>query len=99
MRLAVLVAHGASRGEIFDEVAAHASRLRGDVPIALYRFEHGEHVTRVAGRGEPLGSQTLIIDRVRRTGRPARTPAASAAPIVVAGEVWGLLVATSPRAV
>jgi signal transduction histidine kinase len=102
-RVATLVARGASQPELFDAVALEAARVPGDESIAVARYEPEGHVTVVAAhRGcagfdmRALPEGLGIAATVRRTGQPAREaglPAAVGVPIIVAGSIWGLIVA------
>lgn len=87
-RVAELVARGAATQQVFDQVTAEASRLLGDAPATLQRYERsGAEVVIVAqsrpeelGRSQPgftVGARVPVAGetaraRVWRTGRAAR---------------------------
>ena len=75
-RVAELVARGAALAEVFDAVAAEASRLLDGVVTDLFRFDDGL-ATIVAARSPFGGSehadrQGTAIGRLRRAGGPLR---------------------------
>jgi signal transduction histidine kinase len=77
LRVAGLVARGVALAEVFDAVAAEASRILGDVATDLFRFDDG-FATVVAARSRvSVGASTPIdedtaIGRLRRAGGPLR---------------------------
>jgi signal transduction histidine kinase len=81
-RVATLVAHESSPGEVFAAVAEEVARLLGVETARLLRYEGHETATVVADWGTPdftiavgtvlrLGGEN-VSTLVRRTGRPAR---------------------------
>jgi signal transduction histidine kinase len=123
-QVAMLVAQGVSRPELFQAVCHEVGTLLGVSATHLARFEadgaavgvgswstDGRHVS-VGSRSSP--DDTSVAGAVRKTGRPARqdsyaqaSPQISAqaralgirssvaAPIVVEGHLWGVMIASS----
>jgi signal transduction histidine kinase len=86
-RVAELVARDVEPEEVFGAVAVEASRLLGDNPTALLRYDPAGEATVVAVRGGPaaVGMRVPadgngIAARVLRTGRPARLDSYAAVP-------------------
>ncbi|WP_051323925.1 sensor histidine kinase [Candidatus Solirubrobacter pratensis] len=78
-RVATLVAHGASQPHVFEAVALEASRLHGDQPTALLRYEPEGYAVILALRGTIgwVGRRIPVVapslsERVMRTRAPAR---------------------------
>ena len=80
-RVAELVARGVGRQELFDTVAAEASRLIGGEATTLVRFDPDGSGTIVSVCGGPLDAgmrleippdEGGVLAQIRRTGRPAR---------------------------
>ena len=80
-RVAELVARGVGQQQLFDTVAAEASRLIDDEATTLIRFDADGAATVVGVRGGPLGVGARlevpsddggVLAQVQRTGRPAR---------------------------
>jgi PAS domain S-box-containing protein len=121
-RIAALVAGGAASAEVFAAIAREVAGVLGVPLVAVWRYESDGTGTVVGAWSEPphlleVGSRwplddTVIIARVRATGRPARSDeladvhgtvadivreaeirSAAGAPIVVDGEVWGVMAA------
>jgi PAS domain S-box-containing protein len=121
-RIAARVAGGAASSEVFAAIAREVAGVLGVSLVAVWRYESDGTGTVVGGWSEPpdlleVGSRwplddTVIIARVRETGRPARSDdladvhgtvadlvqearisSAAGAPIVVDGEVWGVMAA------
>jgi PAS domain S-box-containing protein len=121
-RIATLVAGGAASSEVFAAIAREVAGVLGVSLVAVWRYESDRTGTVVGAWSEPphlleIGSRwplddTVIISRVRETGRPARTDnladvhgtvsnivrdaviqSAAGAPIVVDGDVWGVMAA------
>jgi PAS domain S-box-containing protein len=121
-RVAALVAGGAASAEVFAAIAREVAGVLGVPLVAVWRYESDGTGTVVGAWSEPphlleVGSRwsledTVIIARVRETGRPARSDdladvhgtvadivgeaeirSAAGAPIVVDGDVWGVMAA------
>jgi PAS domain S-box-containing protein len=121
-RIATLVAGGAASAEVFAAIAREVAQVLGVSLVAVWRYESDGTGTVVGAWSEPpnlleIGSRwplddTVIISRVRETGRPARSDdladvhgtvadivreavirSAAGAPIVVDGDVWGVMAA------
>ena len=121
-RIAALVAGGAASAEVFAAIAREVAGVLGVSLVAVWRYESDGTGTVVGAWSEPphlleVGSRwplddTVIIARVRETGRPARSDdladvhgtiadivreagirSAAGAPIVVDGDVWGVMAA------
>jgi PAS domain S-box-containing protein len=121
-RIATLVAGGAASAEVFAAIAREVAQVLGVALVAVWRYESDGTGTVVGAWSEPpnlleIGSRwplddTVIISRVRETGRPARSDdlaevhgtvanivreavirSAAGAPIVVDGDVWGVMAA------
>ena len=121
-RIAALVAGGAASVEVFAAIAREVAGVLGVSLVAVWRYESDGTGTVVGAWSEPphlleVGSRwplddTVIIARVRETGRPARSDdladvdgtvadivqkarirSAAGAPIVVDGDVWGVMAA------
>jgi PAS domain S-box-containing protein len=121
-RIATLVAGGAASTEVFAAIAREVAGVLGVSLVAVWRYESDGTGTVVGAWSEPpnlleAGSRwslddTVIISRVRDTGRPARSDeladvhgtvahivreasirSAAGAPIVVDGDVWGVMAA------
>jgi PAS domain S-box-containing protein len=121
-RIAALVAGGAASAEVFAAIAREVAGVLGVSLVAVWRYEPDGTGTVVGAWSEPpdlldAGSRwplddTVIIARVRETGRPARNDdladvhgtvaevvreagvrSAAGAPIVVDGDVWGVMAA------
>jgi PAS domain S-box-containing protein len=121
-RIAARVAGGAASAEVFAAIAREVAGVLGVSLVAVWRYESDGTGTVVGAWSEPphlleVGSRwplddTVIIARVRETGRPARSddladvhgtvadivqqariPSAAGAPIVVDGDVWGVMAA------
>jgi len=113
-RVATLVARAVPAPEVFDAVAGEVRRLLDADATRLVRFDPDGGVTTVGRRGGDAaaegdgrldgdaragGPAAAIVAAVRRDGRPARTGAAVATPIVVEDHLWGVMVATWSAAV
>jgi signal transduction histidine kinase len=111
-RLAAAVGHDVSPAEVFAAVAEEISPLVGADDAALVRFEPDRAATVLAGHGQwvnelGLGTRleldrSLAIAAVFRSGRSARVDerderSAVASPIIVAGRLWGAVVASTSR--
>jgi signal transduction histidine kinase len=97
-RVATLVARGAEPDVLFRAVAAEVENLVGSDLAAIVRFDPDGTATPIVGTHVHQSSDDVAA-RVRSTGRPARSRAAIASPIVVDGELWGAIsVATLGRA-
>jgi signal transduction histidine kinase len=81
LRVAALVAEGATEGAIFNAVAVEAASLIDDEPTTLSRYEGQRTFTVLATRNGPVGPgtrYTVPVDdagtsaEMLRTGRPAR---------------------------
>jgi signal transduction histidine kinase len=111
-RLAAAVGHDVSPAEVFAAVAGEIGPLVGADDAALVRFEPDRAATVLAGHGQwvnelGLGTRleldrSLAIAAVFRSGRSARVDArddrsAVASPIIVAGRLWGAVVASTSR--
>jgi PAS domain S-box-containing protein len=121
-RIAARVAEGAASAEVFAAIAREVAGVLGVSLVAVWRYESDGTGTVVGAWSEPphlleVGSRwplddTVIIARVRETGRPARSDdladvygtvadivqeatirSAAGAPIVVDGDVWGVMAA------
>ena len=121
-RIAALVAGGAASTTVFAAIAREVAGVLGVSLLAVWRYESDGTGTVVGAWSEPPhllepGSRlaiddTVIIARVRETGRSARTDdlaevhgtiaaivgevgirSAAGAPIVVDGDVWGVMAA------
>jgi PAS domain S-box-containing protein len=121
-RIAARVAGGAASEEVFAAIAREVAGVLGVSLVAVWRYESDGTGTVVGAWSEPphlleVGSRwplddTIIIARVRETGRPARSDdladvhgmvadivqearirSAAGAPIVVDGDVWGVMAA------
>jgi GAF domain-containing protein len=121
-RIATLVAGGGRSAEVFAAIAREVAGVLGVSLVAVWRYESDGTGTVVGAWSEPpdlleVGSRwrlddTVIISRVRETGRPARSDdlvdfhgtvadivreaeirSAAGAPIVVDGDVWGVMAA------
>jgi PAS domain S-box-containing protein len=121
-RIAARVAGGAASAEVFAAIAREVAGVLGVSLVAVWRYESDGTGTVVGAWSEPphlleVGSRwplddTVIIARVRETGRPARSDdladvhgtvadivqearirSAAGAPIVVDGDVWGVMAA------
>ncbi len=121
-RIATLVAGGAASAEVFAAIAREVAQVLGVALVAVWRYEPDGTGTVVGAWSEPpdlleIGSRwplddTVIISRVRETGRSARSDdlasvhgtvanivreavirSAAGAPIVVDGDVWGVMAA------
>jgi signal transduction histidine kinase len=121
-RIAALVAGGAASAEVFAAIAREVAGVLGVSLVAVWRYESDGTGTVVGAWSDPphlleVGSRwplddTVIIARVRETGRPARSDdladvhgkvadivqearirSAAGAPIVVDGDVWGVMAA------
>jgi PAS domain S-box-containing protein len=121
-RIATLVAGGAASSEVFAAIAREVAQVLGVALVAVWRYESDGTGTVVGAWSEPpnlleTGSRwplddTVIISRVRETGRPARRDdladvhgtvadivrnavirSAAGAPIIVDGDVWGVMAA------
>jgi PAS domain S-box-containing protein len=125
-RIAAVVAGGAASAEVFAAIAREVAGVLGVSLVAVWRYESDGTGTVVGAWSEPphlleVGSRwplddTVIIARVRETGRPARSDdladvhgtvadivqearirSAAGAPIVVDGDVWGVMAAGGTR--
>jgi PAS domain S-box-containing protein len=121
-RIAARVAGGAASAEVFAAIAREVAGVLGVSLVALWRYESDGTGTVVGAWSEPphlleVGSRwpldhTVVIARVRETGRPARSDdladvhgtvadvvqearirSAAGAPIIVDGDVWGVMAA------
>jgi PAS domain S-box-containing protein len=121
-RIAALVAGGAASAEVFAAIAREVAGVLGVSLLAVWRYESDRTGTVVGAWSDPPhllepGSRlaiddTVIIARVRETGRPARSDdlaevhgtiadivrdvgirSAAGAPIIVDGDVWGVMAA------
>ena len=81
LRVAALVAHGATEATIFDAVAVEAAGLIADEPTTLVRYEGNRTFTVVANRNgpAPVGTRFTVppndagtLDQMLRTLKPAR---------------------------
>ncbi|MEA3076954.1 MAG: hypothetical protein QOF60_1862, partial [Actinomycetota bacterium] len=97
-RVATLVAGGASSDEVFDVVVAEVAELLGAEWTYLLRCDaDGIATTVVAGRSQ-AGTHTTsgsddLAGIVMASGRSASRESTVAAPVVVDGSVWGVMVA------
>ena len=120
------MAGGAASAEVFAAIAREVAGVLGVSLVAVWRYESDGTGTVVGAWSEPphlleTGSRwplddTVIIARVRETGRPARSDdladvhgtvadivreagirSAAGAPIVVDGDVWGVMAAGGTR--
>jgi PAS domain S-box-containing protein len=121
-RIAALVAGGAASATVFAAIAREVAGVLGVSLLAVWRYESDGTGTVVGAWSEPPHllepgtrlaiDDTVIIARVRETGRPARSDdlaevhgtildivrdvgirSAAGAPIVVDGDVWGVMAA------
>jgi signal transduction histidine kinase len=83
-RVAEMVARGAALDEVFDSVAAEASRILGDAPANLVRFDD-DVATVVAVRHSTMSD----------FGHEPSAGELVGVPVVVEGRVWGELSATA----
>jgi len=80
LRVAELVARGATTQQVFEQVTIEASRLLDDSPMVLMRYEPSAEAVVVAAQGIPepaVGGRVPLqgengCARVWRTGRPVR---------------------------
>ncbi len=120
--IAALVAGGAASATVFAAIAREVAGVLGVSLLAVWRYESDGTGTVVGAWSEPPHllepgtrlaiDDTVIIARVRETGRPARSDdlaethgtiagivrevgirSAAGAPIVVDGDVWGVMAA------
>ena len=118
LRVAELVARGASGPELFDAVATEAAGLINDEATTLVRYEGNRTFTIIATRGGPVQVGTSVVvppddegsmSRMLREKRPNRLDdytsepgphftreryglgSAVSVPIIVEGELWGML--------
>jgi PAS domain S-box-containing protein len=108
-RIATLVGGGAASAEVFAAIAGEVGRVIGLPLVAVWRFEADGTATVVGAWGEqphPFRAGTrwpldglAVAARVKETGRPARAVRATGirsgagAPIVVDGDLWGVMTA------
>jgi signal transduction histidine kinase len=93
-RLAMAVAHNVPPAKIFAAVADEIGPLLGADDAAVARFEPDGTAAIVAGARL---DDSAVIKKVLRMGRSARNRSSVASPIVVDGDLWGALVASSSR--
>jgi PAS domain S-box-containing protein len=125
-RIAALVAGGAASATVFAAIAREVAGVLDVSLLAVWRYESDGTGTVVGAWSEPPHllepgtrlaiDDTVIIARVRETGRPARSDhlaevhgtiadivgevgirSAAGAPIVVDGDVWGVMAAGGAR--
>jgi signal transduction histidine kinase len=108
-RVAVLAAHGTSSAEVFAAVAEEVARVMHLPMVIVGRYAGDRTSMTVIGAwsDRPHRFQTgtrwpldgpSISAQVLATGRPGRTEDHAGAPIIVDGQVWGLIAAASPDA-
>jgi PAS domain S-box-containing protein len=91
-RVAALVAGGADSGEVFAAVAREVAEVLALALVVVGRYEDDGTATVIASWSErPHAFQTGT------TVRPPDMGLAAAAPIVVAGEIWGVIAVASPE--
>jgi signal transduction histidine kinase len=100
-RVTTLVAQGTSLERLLASVAEQvAGVLRvplirivsyGDDGTATERVSRSDRREKAAARADRPARQGGVLERVRTSGRPARIEDAAAAPIVVAGRIWGAI--------
>ena len=109
-RVATLVARGATPAEVFDAVYYELARCMHVADAQLSRYDDDETATILTARHEPgmqnvsAGTRLTLADdellsKVSSTGQPARQGSAShtaiGVPVIVDGQVWGVLSAGS----
>ena len=109
-RVATLVARGANPVEVFDAIYYELARCMHVTDARLSRYDDDETATILTARHEPAmqnfsaGTRLTLADdellsKVSSTGLPARQGSASrtaiGVPIIVDGQVWGVLSAGS----
>ena len=110
-RVATLVAQAAPPAEVFAAVADELGRLLGAETAVIARLDPGGRATTVASWGAadmPVGSEwklepPMIMTKVVETGRSVRvdggtTASSVAAPVVVAGRLWGATIVATGEA-
>src|SRR5271157_3190090 len=109
-RVATLVARGANPVEVFDAVYYEMARCMHVTDARLSRYDDDKTATILTARHEP-GMQNLsggshltladdeLLSKVLTTGQPARQGAAIrtalGVPVIVDGQIWGVLSAGS----
>jgi signal transduction histidine kinase len=91
-RVAELVARGAALEEVFSAVANEASKLLGEIPTALLRYDPGEVAVVVAACNSPSAVVGPQSDLAGKLG----VDAGVTVPIAVEGLIWGALTARTP---
>jgi signal transduction histidine kinase len=103
--VATLVAEGATQAELFAAVAREVALVLGEPRVAVYRYEPDGTATVLGAIGDqpfqpgantPLDGPSVAA-KVRTTGRPAAITSGVGAPIVVDGELWGVVATRSDR--
>jgi signal transduction histidine kinase len=94
-RLAGAVAHDESPAEVFRAVAEEMAPLVGADGAAMVRFEPDRTPTVVAGTGPDNFAAVMAVSRTGGTARKDQADRGSvvAGPIIVAGRLWGAMVA------
>jgi PAS domain S-box-containing protein len=106
-RIATLVAGGAASAEVFAAIAREVADVVGLPLVVVWRYERDGTATVMGAWGErphrflagtrwPLAGPTIAA-LVLETGRPARIDAVAGAPIVIDGDVWGLMSTAAPE--
>jgi signal transduction histidine kinase len=90
-RIADLVAGSPTSAELFDALVAETAGVLG-VPVAALGRYAGDGAVAVLSGAWPPGGRALA-ETVRERGRAVRIATAVAVPIVLDGEVWGVICA------
>ena len=99
-RVATLAAEGATPEELLAAVAGEAARILDGSTVAIVRYDDGDSFEVVAAHNDPVfevGSTWPVEDSslaaaVRAARAPVRLDNFFGAPIVVDGDVWGMVV-------